>query len=142
MKRNIILTVLFAVFSLYFASCAKDGEIGPAGNDGTNGKDGNANVTTTIGTNLVWQDWSGASKVRAVTISVPSITQSIIDKGAVMVYSSNDKTVWIPLPMNYGDISKYYQIYLGKVILFVYYPTTAPEVLPYSVAKIVVTAGN
>jgi hypothetical protein len=95
MKRNIILIVLFAVFSLYFASCAKDGEIGPAGNDG------NANVTTIIFTNLVWKAIPGNASSKQVTLTISSITQDIVNKGTIQVSSSGDGKIWTSMTFAY-----------------------------------------
>lgn len=104
MKKILQLTTI-AVF--VFLSACKKGEVGPAG---LNGKDGNANVTSqefVIGPT----DWTPFGIFGqpgfgySTTISVPEVTQSILDHGAVMVYyrtvsTSNYIALPFTVPMN------------------------------------------
>jgi hypothetical protein len=82
MKKILQLTTI-AVF--IFLSACKKGEVGPAGQNGT---DGNANVSSqefVIGPT----DWTAFGTFGqpgfgyATTITAPSITQDILDNGAV-----------------------------------------------------------
>lgn len=104
MKKILQLTTI-AVF--VFLSACKKGEVGPAG---LNGKDGNANVTSqefVIGPS----DWTAFGTFGqpgfgySTTITAPSITQDILDHGAVMVYykpinTSNYTALPFTVPIN------------------------------------------
>jgi len=127
MKKNIFLITLITIFSLFLASCVKEGPVVPAGadgQDGTNGTNGNANVTTTIFTNVVWQ--SVDTKTKMATITVPTINQDIVNKGTVLVAGSPDQQDWYAFPRDYAPnlscyiatISKYksYSYSRNKVI--------------------------
>lgn len=84
MKKSILLA---AVVAILFCGCAKDGETGPAGPAGANG---NANVRSKTFT-VNPSDWvvsgtSGSNYLRSYDFSDGDITQSILDKGSIMVY--------------------------------------------------------
>jgi hypothetical protein len=92
----IMKKLLFAFLSMTFllASCAKDGAVGPQG------PQGNANVqATTITVNAA--DWQNGGNHWKTTLSVPSITQAVADRGIVAVYYNYapQPTDWIPLPL-------------------------------------------
>ena len=79
--------ILFLSISILFSSCAKDGETGPTG---PQGPQGNANVQSFSFTVSPGQ-WSsdgtaGVDYEKYIDLPVPSITQSILTYGAVLVY--------------------------------------------------------
>jgi hypothetical protein len=103
---NLLFTVVLG-FALVLSGCKKEpvkgekGDTGPAGTNGTNGKDGNANVVA--GTVNV-TTWTYSEPVYYVNIPSQSITQSIINTGAVLVYVKLDENVWSQLPLTiYND---------------------------------------
>jgi hypothetical protein len=109
-----------AVAILIFSSCRKEGPQGPVG---PQGPQGNANVTseTFTVTPGQWQINSTPGQsdhLKFVDFSIAGITQSVIDNGAVIVYSrfTNDL---IPLPFSYQSTTTqaYYtdDIYPGGV---------------------------
>lgn len=81
--------------SIVMVSCAgEDGEQGPAG------PAGNANVNSSNYT-VMMADWTPGNTLRD-TLSVPAITQSVVDNGAVHVYQKRtDSTSWEALPYSY-----------------------------------------
>ncbi len=103
--------VLFAFLSMtfLFASCGKDGKDGAVG---PQGPAGNANVSSTT-INVAATDWvtqgSGpADRWYSAYLSVPSITQAVLDRGLVMVYWNLWTTEYVALPhlatfQNLGD---------------------------------------
>lgn len=111
---------------ILITGCTKEGPEGPQGPPGEDGKDGNANVvsiTKTIGTN----DWSpeGTAEVDLlyyVEISIPEITNSIVQDGLVVVFASEPSSgTFIALPMtilgSYFHTTYSYAFQLGKVVI-------------------------
>src|SRR5690606_18086022 len=82
-------------FSIVMVSCAgEDGEQGPAGNANVN------EFTFTVNSN----DWvrTGNSAISYDTLSVSSITQAVLNEGAVQVYQTfNDSLGWNAMPYRY-----------------------------------------
>jgi hypothetical protein len=141
----------FFIISLIFSSCGKifegpagdKGDTGAAGRDGTNGidgtdgrngidgtdgrngtdgrdgKDGNANV---IASSNYTPTWSISGKEYINSSSAPFITQSIVDKGAVMVYMKSGSS-WIALPATgiryYNEVFSY-TFNLNNITLYCY----------------------
>ena len=118
MEIRKIKTALAAmsIIALIFTACSgEDGDQGPAGPagapgapgtdgrdgaDGTDGSDGNPNVQSSTQTVMV-ADWTAGNVLRD-TLSVPSITQSVVDSGMVHVYQKRtDSTGWAALPFSY-----------------------------------------
>ena len=106
-KSNLIY--LFVAVSLYFAGCAKDGDTGPQGPAGTNGKDGNANVHTQI---FTVNNWYYDAPSYGVDIVDTQITQDIADYGVVMVYVSNGGGGWTALPFTDYPSATYSSTYV------------------------------
>ena len=78
MKTKIyLIAIVFATITLY-CGCAKDGATGPAG---ANGSNGNANVETFTFLNKNWMNSNSD-----LYLTIPQITQTVLDKGAVLVY--------------------------------------------------------
>ncbi len=84
------------------------GATGPTGPEGPAGPTGNANVTV-VNKTIAATDWVAASNplVKYVDLTVPEITQSIVDNGFVMAYQafpfSGGSTVWSALPAYFAD---------------------------------------
>jgi hypothetical protein len=73
-------------------SCTKEG---PAGKDGA---DGTANVQSYF-FSYTWQSSDFPFSTKDLINTIPSLTQNIIDNGAVIGYvSTNDGTSWSALP--------------------------------------------
>lgn len=140
------LTLLGLTLSL--GSCKK--ETGPAGAQGTAGKDGNANVkNSTIFINA--NEWIYAPGICKVTKLVPELTADIIDKGAVIVYSEGSGSgSWDALPTSSaqtnGLVLTYgYNMQVGKLNLEVTFNqniTLAAGTLTSSNFKLVLISGS
>lgn len=92
MKKATFLTTI--VLSLFLNSCKK-GDTGPAGE---NGKDGNANVTTTT-FQVNTSAWMNGSSYWYVDIPVPSLTSTNHGSAAVQVFfSTNSGVNWYAVP--------------------------------------------
>jgi hypothetical protein len=127
-----ILTTCFIALSMTLYSCkGKDGAPGPTGPAGTNGIDGkdgtngingtngNANV---IGTNTITtfsSDWTGSGIFYSTKFNVPGITQSIVDKGTVLVFIKYG-TEWLLLPDISGKNIMQYTFGVGYVSILNY----------------------
>jgi hypothetical protein len=124
MKTITKITAIVCIGILMLFSCKKgdtgaigatgargnDGTNGLPGTNGTNGTNGNANVKTQI-LNVVNWSWDGYSNSYAWT-SVPILTQSITDSGAVMVYENTGGGGWDALPYSVvlgGGITRHYE---------------------------------
>ncbi|VAW14663.1 Phage tail fiber protein, partial [hydrothermal vent metagenome] len=102
------------VLSMVFTSCSKDGDIGPQGEQGIAGQDGNANVTS-----VVLRDISLPSNSTS-TFNVPELTQEILDEGLVVVHINLNTTasfeLWSPLPVElFNEIVRVRQIRVGEI---------------------------
>ncbi len=108
MKKSILL---FAILSLVILGCETEGPIGPAGQDGidgtdgTDGKDGNANVRS-ITKFVAPSDWTpsgtaGEDLFFYYEITIPEITNDIVQNGAVMVYLKADNSPYYALPTSF-----------------------------------------
>jgi hypothetical protein len=93
-----------------FTACQKNpvpGPVGPAG------KQGNANVTDNQYTvNRPYWNWDTVAHAYFQAQTDSAITQSILDKGAVLVYFSIGSSVWQPLPFTANGIEWGYSINL------------------------------
>ena len=137
MKTKILLFV-FVVIAL-FSSCSKD-EAGPQGVAGTNGTNGNANVQSSIDTVINWSG-VGTGDVSKV-INVPGITQSILDKGIVMVYRVANPTFLIALPYSDQYDEWFFEVHLGSITIDLTNGTPNvpdPGTITY---RVVIIAGN
>src|SRR5450631_3219317 len=100
MNTKTLLTGVTLITSLAFSSCKKDGPVGPqgpAGTNGTNGIDGNANVLGSTTLSVSSANWTATGNEWYDTFTLGTITQAIVDKGAVMVYEQYNAT-WVALP--------------------------------------------
>ncbi len=137
MKKTFLKTGLVLVVALLAISCSKDGETGPAGpagangingtngTNGTNGIDGNANVfgsNTFLFATSNWTSQAGGTSWTSSIINVSSITQTIVDRGIVLVfrkYNEPGQTVWAPLPDTNTNINLSYEFGVGTIYLLV-----------------------
>ncbi|WP_452225312.1 hypothetical protein [Lacinutrix chionoecetis] len=91
-KTKYVVLALFIAFG--FSCSPEDGEQGPQGEPGvagTNGTDGNANVQTFT------FDASGFSGTNTA-VSIPAITQSVLDNDAILGYLTDDGAYWVSIP--------------------------------------------
>jgi hypothetical protein len=107
------------VCGFLFTNCAKDGATGPAGPAGANGTNGNANV---VSSSITSSNWSYTSPSWKISFTYASITQAIIDKGAVIVYIKVG-SAYNQLPLTFYPTSSYsrsYEVstYLGGLDIF------------------------
>ena len=100
--------------TLLFTGCKKDP--GPAGPQGPAGANGNANVQSTTFMNQGFY-YVSANNDYELNLSIPSISQGVLDKGAIMVYfqTSANSSTWIPLPFSYGNINITYGVQLSNI---------------------------
>jgi len=87
-------TAMFVVAG--FSSCKK----GDKGDTGPQGAQGNANVQTYSFT-VASSSWTLIGNEYDATITVPALTQNVLDKGLVSVFTSADATHWSGLPLSF-----------------------------------------
>lgn len=98
MKTKAIISVLFLAV-IFISGCKKEGPPGPAG---TNGTDGNANVTSLVlNTGGGWS-WDGANYWRVATwTGLSNLSTEVVNSGAVMLYyKSGSDYLAMPFALN------------------------------------------
>lgn len=118
MKNKIKFIIAFISIIMISNGCRKDKE-GPMGPQGTAGTNGNANVIGTISISTNSNNWTPISTWGFSTeFNLGTITQSVIDKGVVMVYEQSGSS-WIALPYTYGILSRAFTFSLGEIKIYV-----------------------
>lgn len=118
MKIIKLVTIVFLIAgATTFSNCAKDGAVGPAGEDG---KDGNANV---VSSSIISGNWTFVSPSWSQAFTYAAITQDILDNGAVLVYVASGAN-YFQLPYTFYPSSSYsrtynYVHYLGGLKVYV-----------------------
>jgi hypothetical protein len=108
------MSILLASASII--SCAKDGETGPQGPAGVDGKNGNANVIGKTST-IVSFNYSSTQNTYNAIINCPEITQNILETGMVLVYEKVANNQWMAWNANVGTTYYIYNFRLGEVTL-------------------------
>jgi hypothetical protein len=105
MSSTKFLSTVVLAMAIAFSACKKEAVTGPQGEQGpagTNGKDGNANVVSgTVSVTSASWTYDAPSFSYFVNIPSQSITQSVLNTGAVLVYVkvSDNPVVWTQLPI-------------------------------------------
>lgn len=108
MKTKMIFGMVM-LMALAFNACKKPKD-GKDGAQGPQGPAGNANVNVQI-TTVTTSDWIVSAPSYYVSIYVATITQAIVDNGAVLVYISNGAGGWEALPVTIPVSSSYSSTY-------------------------------
>lgn len=103
MKKTIVLGMV-ALMVLMFGACKKPKDGAP----GAQGPQGNANVTYGI-FNVPASSWGYTSPTYYATLLEPTITQDILDKGAILVYMGSTSQ-WVQLPVTFYPSSTYSEL--------------------------------
>ena len=123
--RNI--TFVLMVLSLTIISCEPEVIVGPEGPQGPAGLDGNANVVSiekTVGsTDWIAEGSAGEDLYYYYEISVPQITQDILDDGFVIVFLKSGD-YYTALPTVYYFYSSTYDYYYSTTIRYHFGPRT------------------
>lgn len=106
MKKSITKIVMILSMIALFSNCKK-AEMGPKGEAGAAGANGNANVKSKTYNNLTW---TYVNPQMVTSINIPEITQDIVDNGSVIVAMETSSGKFAPLP-----ISIYYTGYQALV---------------------------
>jgi len=115
-KTFISLACIILLSLPVLISCKKP-QMGPAGSDGangTNGVNGNANVISTNTINV--SSWTSNGASWSATLTVPEITQEIVNKGMVQVFVKYGNQWW-NLPDMTNKNSTQYGFELGSVYI-------------------------
>jgi len=113
--KNTIKTILFLtvlVMTFTFCACKKHDHsmLQPKGDYEPAGDFGNTNIQSKIFDNNETFQWVLANGDWEDTLKYPALTQTILDKGSVLVYMqwSNDSTSWLTLP--YSNPAAHFQV--------------------------------
>lgn len=96
--------MFIAVLGLLVTSCKKN-NVGPAGKDGKDGADGQVNTISYVFNDVEISTPAGI--YFADTLSTPALTQTVLDKGAVVVTVQQSTSTSSP---NYVDTSGWYSM--------------------------------
>lgn len=107
--KKILNNILLAAI-IMIAGCAKDGAVGPSGSNGTNGTNGNANVQSMMITALP-STWQNFGTFGHNDISVPQITQAILDSGIISSYWIYNTTTGTQIPLPFVDGNTQFSYY-------------------------------
>lgn len=109
-----------------------DGADGTNGTDGTDGTDGaNSNIYYSNWLTPTWnaQTGSDGTKYRVGIITANTLTQSILDRGIVLVYLKTSSGPIIQIPVNSGGVD-FQVIFDLREIIINYHLTDSPYVTP------------
>ena len=108
MKKHRFIYPLIALI-IAFSGCAKDGKTGPAG------ANGNANVQSSTFTNQGFA-YVSANNDYEINMSVAAITQTVLDRGSMMVYlqAASATNGWVALPASIAGVELNVAFYLGS----------------------------
>jgi hypothetical protein len=104
MKIFNFLSIVVLITAFTLSGCKKEAVVGPPGpagangTNGTNGKDGNANVVSGTVNVTTWT-YSAPDAAYIANITSQSITQNVLNSGAVLVYLKYAENVWTQLPL-------------------------------------------
>jgi len=139
MKNKFLFLSMALYCTLIFSGCAKDGETGPQGPAGAAGAAGNANV---IATNTFTASWVLSGTAYGAELSVPAITQDIVDRGSVQVFVQYADEWW-GLPDLNGVNSTQFGFGLGNVSLLNTNSDGTTPSLPFvSIFRVVVISSS
>ncbi|MBK7309388.1 MAG: hypothetical protein IPI93_01015 [Sphingobacteriaceae bacterium] len=113
-----LLAALICASGIFFTACKKEEIQGPKGDPGTNGIGGNATIVSTNTFIVNTSSWVADTSAEClkVTISFPSLTQTVVDKGGVKVYRQTG-TVWSELPITTTDLFTQFGFDVGNLYL-------------------------
>ncbi len=116
MKHLILKTkyVILALLVTFSFSCSDDGEQGPQGQTGVaeaDGANGNANVQT-----LTFDASAFSGTFDMVTI--PEITQDVLDNDAILGYLTDDGTNWVTIPCPFDNFQFDFSVLVTKYLGF------------------------
>jgi hypothetical protein len=103
-----VLKLMFSTLTVAsLVGCTKS-EVGPAGKDGTNGKDGTTNVKSYIYRNVLFNSVyceTCTPKLYSANFPLPEITQAILDSGSVQAFYGNPgSNTWASVYSYYFNI--------------------------------------
>ena len=106
MKKTIMkVAAVCLVAGAVLTGCTKEGPVGPAGANGTNG---NANVTNQVFT-LTTSNWGSTSTNWYSNITYPNATATALLGSVQVYYSINNGTSWTAMPCTvYGSVANYF----------------------------------
>ncbi|MCB0719539.1 MAG: hypothetical protein KDD65_13915 [Bacteroidetes bacterium] len=98
--RRIHLAAIALLSVVVFAGCDAGGPVGPRGDDGRDGRDGIVNVHS-VNFTFSLDNAIINGTVASAQFDVPSITPSVTDDGAVLMFF-RDQGTWTAMPFTYG----------------------------------------
>ncbi|MDP2386162.1 MAG: hypothetical protein Q8M29_07310 [Bacteroidota bacterium] len=107
--KTIIQIVIMLTLVILTNGCSKQGPIGPKGDEGKVGNNGNANVSSAT---FTMSSWFWSAPYYYADLSIPELTTTNANTAAVMVYfNTTGGTTWVALP--YTQYHSPYNYYMG-----------------------------
>lgn len=113
-----VMAALVCACGILFTACKKQEIQGPKGDPGDPGIGGNANIVSTNTFMVNSASWVAdtVAECLKVTISFPTLTQDVVEKGGVKVYRQTG-TVWSELPITTTDLFTQFGFDVGNLYL-------------------------
>ena len=141
---NKLLCTSIIILSILLAACAKKEIPGPQGEPGVPGANGKTNIVSTDLIPILASDWKvdSVAKSYSTTLTFPSITKEIVDRGSVKVFFQAEGA-WSELPTLSGDTFVQFSFALGKVNIWINdMHGTMPEAPVNTSYRIVIFSAN
>jgi len=135
--KTAIKTMLGILLTLSITvGCKKESIKGEKGDIGATGATGSANVisSNTILINNFF--YYSSLKEYQASLSLPAITQEVLDKGVVIMYISDGSGTWYPLPYTDGTTTLNYQFKLGGFTIIYFNNNGSMPTNPNNLIKI------
>ncbi|MCO6488690.1 MAG: hypothetical protein J5I98_09750 [Phaeodactylibacter sp.] len=126
-KSKLASTLLLVLFCVVFQNCTKEDAV---------------EMVTTVFDNVVWENDTNP-KFKTVELAVPSITQEIVDNGAVFIYGSNDGQLWDVLPKSVNNQSLWFEYKINHVRVLFHSPDeTFEQYSEYTHLKVITVSSR
>jgi hypothetical protein len=115
--KSPIVCLLFLILISAFNSCKKEGPQGPQGEQGVQGPPGSVNIIVKK-FSIDSVDWSlygtlGTDAYYETALSIPDISQAIVDNGTVLLYYQGTGDSWWSVPQIFFQTGYQYQFTFG-----------------------------
>jgi len=141
--------ILIASLIILNSCSSSDGEVGPKGDTGASGETGAAGPKGDPGSaNVIYSNWipatfTGSGSSYSASITVPKLTQEMLDKADIRVYWTTENRV---LTLPYAQVlsgtsyTVHQRFYVGKIELLASYAITSAQSFRYVIIPGGVTA--
>lgn len=126
-KSKLTSTLLLVLFCVVFQNCTKEDAV---------------DMVTTVFDDVVWKNDTNP-KFKTVELAVPSITEEIVDNGAVFIYGSNDGQLWDVLPKSVNNQSLWFEYKINHARVLFHSPDeTFEQYSQYTHLKVITVSSR